>query len=296
MEEFCNNTSYENARVNNPLDSRFDNYIIDTSIAGNDNIIANISDLCAKGKKIFVTTTTVDELTKLVGNRDLETSAAARKILRLSSVTNPDSFTIVDTSEYSGMSAHINEALGICDSRILQFCYENRSNTLLLTADRAMSLYARSLQIPVKCLDTRITFINKGTYLSNRPKGSFLQLENNPDYPAMHVARQNGSLIIHQTQNPGAGIAIRVISPNGKEMNYGPIYLYVGYIIMIARIDQRNDIHFSVYRVTDVATPTKGKYELVFSKFYKSFYTYFNVDGNESYGRFLTEFKEKYRG
>ena len=126
----------------------------------------------------------------------------------------------------------------------------------------------------------------------NRPKA--ILLENNPDYPAMHIARQDGRLIIHNPQNYGAGIEIRVINPSiNKEFNYGPIYIHSGYLILIARIDQRNDIHFSVYRVTSTEGP-KGKYELVFSKFYRSYYTYFNVDGNRQYEQFLCEFKKKY--
>ena len=119
---------------------------------------------------------------------------------------------------------------------------------MLLTADRAMSLYARSLQINVRCLETRTTFVNKDV-LFDRTKT--FQLENNPDYPAMHVARQDGGLVIHNPQNYGAGIGIRVVNPStNREFNYGPIYIYSGYLIMIARIDQRNDIHFSVYKVT----------------------------------------------
>ena len=294
MENFYIKTNdYSTKGITNPLNSKFEKYAIDTSIAGNDDIIKNISDLCVRGKKIYITTTTVDELTKLVNNRDIDTAATARKLLRLSSITYPESFQIIDTSEYSGVNNHINQVLGICDSRILQFCYENKDEIMLLTADRAMSLYARSLQISVMCLETRTTFLkSKGVYLMNRPKA--IQLENNPDYPAMHVARQDGGLIIHNPQNYGAGIEIRVINPSiNREFNYGPIYIYSGYLILIARIDQRNDIHFSVYRVTSMEGP-KGKYELVFSKFYRSYYTYFNVDGNRQYEQFLCEFKKKY--
>ena len=292
MKDYIKTNNYSEKNTN-PLNSKFDKYAIDTSIAGNDDIIADLSDLCTSGKKIYITTTTVDELTKLVNNRDTDTAATARKLLRLSTITYPESFQIIDTSEYTGVNNHINQTLGICDSRILQFCYENRDEIMLLTADRAMSLYARSLQINVRCLETRTTFVkNKNVYLLNRPKT--FQLENNPDYPAMHVARQDGGLIIHNPQNYGAGIGIRVVNPStNREFNYGPIYLYSGYLVMIARIDQRNDIHFSVYKVTSMEG-FKGKYELVFSKFYRSFYTYFNVDGNEMYERFLTDFKEKY--
>ncbi len=294
MEGIYNQTTANNniAEYRNPLNSRFNKYVIDTSVAGNNDIIANLSNLCEIGKKILVTTTTVDELTKLVNNRDPATSCSARKILKLSTLDYPSSFEIIDTSEYSGVSPHITQALGICDSRILQFCYENRDEIMLLTADRAMSLYARSLQISVKCLETRLTFIkSKAVYLPNRPRN--LQLETNPDYPAMHVLKQDGTLVIHNPQNLGAGIGIRVISTNGQELNYGPIFLYVGYTIMIARIDQRNDIRFSVYRVSSLEGP-RGKYELVFSKFYKSYFSYFNVGDHPEYERFLREFKELY--
>lgn len=290
MEDYIKTNDYSE-KIKNPFNSRFNKYAIDTSIAGNDDIIVNISNLCVNGKKIYITTTTVDELTKLVNNRDTDTAATARKLLKLSTITYPESFQIIDTSEYSGVNNHINQVLGICDSRILQFCYENRDEVMLLTADRAMSLYARSLQINVRCLETRTTFVNKDV-LFDRAKT--FQLENNPDYPAMHVARQDGGLVIHNPQNYGAGIGIRVVNPStNREFNYGPIYIYSGYLIMIARIDQRNDIHFSVYKVTSTEG-LKGKYELVFSKFYRSFFSYFNVDGNEMYERFLTDFKQKY--
>ena len=290
MEDYIKTNDYSE-KIKNPFKSRFNKYAIDTSIAGNDDIIENLSNLCVNGKKIYITTTTVDELTKLVNNRDTDTAATARKLLKLSTITYPESFQIIDTSEYSGVNNHINQVLGICDSRILQFCYENRDEVMLLTADRAMSLYARSLQINVRCLETRTTFVNKDV-LFDRTKT--FQLENNPDYPAMHVARQDGGLVIHNPQNYGAGIGIRVVNPStNREFNYGPIYIYSGYLIMIARIDQRNDIHFSVYRMTSTEG-LKGKYELVFSKFYRSFFSYFNVDGNEMYERFLTDFKQKY--
>lgn len=278
----------QTANSHNPLMSRFENYVIDTSIIEVDNIIVNLNALCKNGKNIFLTTTTIDELTKIVSTYPLESSSAARKLLRLSTIVCEDSFKIVDTSEYNGMSNHINEKLGINDSRILQFCYEHKSNVLLLTADRAMSLYARSLQIPVKCLDIR-PVPTKNSFTT--PVKS-LRFDDNPDYPSMHIVRQDGTLTINRTRNHNLGLAIRVIQPNGIEISYGPIYLYTGYTIMIARIDQKKDIHFSVYRVTSIHG--LGKYELVFSRLYRHYFTRFDVGENKIYERFLNEFKETF--
>ena len=276
----------------NPLDTAFTYYVIDTSIAGNDDIVKNISDLCVKGKRIYITTTTVDELIKLVDNRDCDTAATARKLLKLSSITYKDSFEVIDTSEYTGINSHINQELGICDSRILQFCYENRDAVMLLTADRAMSLYARSLQINVMCLETRVSFIKvKNVYLPDRPQN--FSFESNPDYPALHIARQNVAMVINHPQNFEAGIGIRVITSDNQELENGPIKLSMGDTIMIARIDPKNDIHFSVYKVVSLEEP-RGKYELIYSKLYHSYYTYFNVGGNSQYERFLMQFKRRY--
>lgn len=278
----------QTANSQNPLMSRFDNYVIDTSIIEVDDIFVNLNDLCKNGKNIFMTTTTIDELTKIVSTRQFETSAAARKLLRLSTIDCEDSFKIVDTSEYDGISSHINEKLGVNDSRILQFCYEHKSDVLLLTADRAMSLYARSLQISVKCLDIRSTLIKK----SFTPPTKSLQFDDNLDYPSMHIVRQDGTLTINRTRNHQLGLAIRVIQPNGIEISYGPIYLYTGYTIMIARIDQKKDIHFSVYRVTSIHG--LGKYELIFSRLYRHYFTRFDTGENKVYECFLNEFKETF--
>lgn len=292
MEDFYIKSNDLQNEFSNPLYTTFEKYAIDTSIAGNDDIIENISNLCVKGKKIYITTTTVDELTKLVHNRDLNTATTARKLLKLSSITYPESFKIINTSEYTGISNHITQKLGICDSRILQFCYENRDEVILLTADRAMSLYARSMQINVMCLETRVSFVKtKNVYFLDRPQN--FSFESNPDYPALHIARQNAAMVINHPQNFEAGIEIRVITSDNQELVYGPIKLSMGDTIMIARIDQRNDIHFSVYKVVSLEEP-RGKYELVYSKLYRSYYTYFNVGGNNQYERFLIQFRRRY--
>lgn len=277
----------------NHLDSRFNKYVIDTSVSGNDTIYQDLNDLCEKGKQIYITTTTVDELSKLASNtRDHQSAVAARGILKLSTIEHPDSFEIVDTTDYEGVSKHITASIGICDSRILQFCYEMKNEIILLTADRAMSLYARSLKINVMCLETRITFIkNKSVYFSNRP--SKPKQETSPDHPYMHVIRQDGNLVIPNPQNRQAGIGIRVILPSNDELNYGPIRLSCGQIIMIARLDPKNNIYFNVYKVVSL-DGAKGEYELIFSKYYNAYYKYFVTGRNLAYERFLSEFSRTF--
>lgn len=277
----------------NPLNSKFNKYVIDTSVSGNDTIFRDLNNLCENGKTIYITTTTLDELSRLATNsRDLQSSSSVRSILKLATIIHPNSFEIIDTAEYEGVSKHITTSIGICDSRILQFCYEMKNEVMLLTADRAMSLYARSLKINVMCLETRTTFIkSKNTYFSNRP--TITQPSTSPDHPSMHVVRQNGNLIIQTPQNHQAGIGIRVILPSKVELNYGPIRLYCGYVIMIARRDAKNNIIFNVYNVVSLGE-AKGEYKLVYTNFYKYYYTYFDTNGNLTYERFLNEFRLAY--
>lgn len=228
-------------------------FVIDASIMKIKDIDIFIDRLCVTEAKIILTSVTIQELDKMQSFQSNLAQCARNFLAR--AVKHPEQF----------LSVRIDDTVGIPDDCIIAYCREYRNKVTLLTADKVMTLKARSYPYPVKVqyfaaddsLDelkqTDSRKVNQsGSTDSNSDKSKLKTL-----IPAKLV---NGTLKIFDFETYAQSIC--VIS-NGTQYLTGPQELHIGDDVLIAT-QKSAFVTFAHYRL--ISLEPQNNCKLIFDR------------------------------
>lgn len=228
-------------------------FVIDASMMKIKDSDTFIDRLCLTEAKIILTSVTIKELDKMQSFQD--NLALCARVFLAKAAKNPEQF----------LSVRIDETVGLPDDCIIAYCREYRNKVTLLTADKRMTLMARSYPYPVKVqyfatddsldelkqTDSRKVNKNCSTAINN-DKSKLKTL-----IPAKLV---NGTLKIFDFETYDQSIC--VIS-NDKWYLAGPQELHIGDDILIAT-QKSAFVTFAHYRL--ISLEPKDNCKLIFDR------------------------------
>lgn len=223
--ESVNDSQKNHEDAEERVSDNFERFVIDASIMGIDGLFDIFNEICSQKGKLVLTSMTIKELEKMQMFKDCY-AKDARRILALAA-ENEDGFECV----------LIDEKQGTPDDSIIKYCADNKDSVVLMTADKTMSLKARTLGVRTRFFKhTRIDI--KETTKSCYPKKQTL-------YDAKKC---DGKLVINEMEKPFRKI---LVISKGIEYNSGPRNLNVGDDVYIAS-KKEEYITFSHFKVTSL--------------------------------------------
>lgn len=253
----------ETKKVKNPVKK----YVIDASITGLKEFRKIISDILENGHKLVLTSLTTKELDMMQKYNDLD-GKDAKYLLRIAADT-PDKVE----------SVLIKDCLPSSDDCIIEYC-KNKSDVILLTADKKMALDARAHGIETEFF--------KHTKKFTKNKSKKFKHKNHRELKTLFSTKKRGNkLVISVYESQLKNV---LLISNGIEYSSGTHALNIDDDVFVAS-KKEGYLTFAHYKVVDNTSVTKNCRLIFFKRFYSE--DEINALKSETYKAFMRAFNLK---